>query len=128
MEAQKTFNKNSFLVGKIVAGLTPAFLQTEGKFMLNEALRLIRVFHDMKSIELAKCLNISSSYLSEIEKGKKQPPFDLIKKYGTIFNIKPSAILSFSEKIEEHNLKNKVKKSLRFKMLSFLQAIENAST
>jgi len=98
VEAQKTFNKNSFLVGKIVAGLTPAFLQTKGKFMLNEALRLIRVFHDMKSVELAKKLNISNSYLSEIEKGKKQPPFDLINKYGAIFNIKPSAILSFYER------------------------------
>ena len=95
--------------------------------MLHEALRLIRVFHDMKSGELAKELNISASYLSEIERGKKQPSVELIHKYSNIFHIKPSAILFFSEKIEEDSLKNKVKKTIRSKMLSFLQAIENAS-
>lgn len=95
--------------------------------MLHEALRLIRVFHDMKSSELAKELNISPSYLSEIEKGKKQPSVELIRKYSNIFHIKPSAILFFSEEIEADSLKNKVKKTVRSKMLSFLQAIENAS-
>lgn len=95
--------------------------------MLNEALRLIRVFHDMKSVELAKKLNISNSYLSEIEKGKKQPPFDLINKYSALFEINASAILLFSERIEDKNLKNKLANSVRYKMQSFLQAIENAS-
>lgn len=97
--------------------------------MLNEALRLIRVFHDMKSVELAKELNISVSYLSEIETGKKKPSIELITKYSSIFHIKPSAILFFSEEIEKDGdgLRSKIKQSIRFKMLSFLKAIENAA-
>jgi transcriptional regulator with XRE-family HTH domain len=95
--------------------------------MLNEALRLIRIFHDMKSADLASELGISKSYLSEIERGKKQPSVKLINKYSEVFEVKPSAIMFFSEEIENNSLKNKVKNKLRFKMLSFLQAVENAS-
>ncbi|NRX73843.1 transcriptional regulator with XRE-family HTH domain [Clostridium beijerinckii] len=40
--------------------------------MINESLRLLRVFHDLKAIDLAKKLSISQSYLSEIENGKKK--------------------------------------------------------
>ena len=40
--------------------------------MLNECLRLFRVFHDKKSKDLAKELRIPPSHLSEIELGKKK--------------------------------------------------------
>ena len=53
--------------------------------MLSEALRLIRVFHDMKQTELADRLSISNSYLSEIEGGKKQPKIELIQRYSSEF-------------------------------------------
>ena len=39
--------------------------------MLSEALRLIRVFHDLKQTELADRLGVSKSYLSEIESGEE---------------------------------------------------------
>lgn len=94
--------------------------------MLNEALRLLRVFHDMKSIELAKELEISNSYLSEIEKGKKTPSVDIINKYSRIFSIKSSSILFFSEKMESDSFKSKAKNAIRNKMIFFLQCIENA--
>ena len=40
--------------------------------MLSDALRLIRVFHDLKQQDLADRLEISKSYLSEIENGQKK--------------------------------------------------------
>ena len=46
--------------------------------MLSEALRLIRVFHDVKQNELAERFGVSKSYLSEIESGKKLPSIDFI--------------------------------------------------
>lgn len=105
--------------------------------MIGEALRLMRVYHDMKAVELAQQLNISSSYLSEIEHQKKQPTIDLIKKYAVIFNIKPSAILFFSEEVEgfvdqqassdKNTLKSRIKIALRPKILKLLSDIENAS-
>jgi len=42
--------------------------------MLHRALRLLRTYHQMSQIELAKRLGISNSYLSELEKeGPKNP-------------------------------------------------------
>ena len=91
--------------------------------MLAEALRLIRVFHDMKSSELAKELGISTSYLSEIEAGKKDPSVDLINRYAEFFNINSSSILFFSEELDSCKNKNLLK-SIRQKLLKFLQIVE----
>ncbi|MFC1754422.1 helix-turn-helix transcriptional regulator [Thermoproteota archaeon] len=61
--------------------------------MINESLRLIRVFHDLRTTELAKKLDISPSYLSEIENGKKSPSMELLKKYSVVFKVSASSIL-----------------------------------
>ena len=82
----------------------------------------------MKSGDLAKELEISSSYLSEIEKGKKTPSVDIINKYSKIFKVKPSSIMFFSEKIESDSLKSRAKNTIRNKMISFLNCVENANT
>ena len=95
--------------------------------MLNEALRLIRVFHDKKSNELAKELNISAAYLSEIENGKKQPSFDLINKYAEVFHTKSSVILFFSEDLERDNANGLSKDSIRKNLLKFMKALERCS-
>ncbi len=92
--------------------------------MLNEALRLLRVYNDLKSYELADKLGISNSYLSEIEKGKKEPSIDLINKYAEIFGTEPSTILFFSESLNKN--KSKFKKIIGKKIIQFLQNIENA--
>jgi len=95
--------------------------------MLNEALRLLRVFHDLNLSELSEKLNISASYLSEIENGKKQPTLDLISKYAELFNTTPSSILFFSEDINKDKRKTNFKDILRKKTIRFLQSIEDAA-
>lgn len=71
--------------------------------MLNNALRLIRVFHDLKQNEAADRLSISKSYLSELEKGSKEPSLEILRRYEKVFDIPVSSILFFSEKIDERN-------------------------
>jgi transcriptional regulator with XRE-family HTH domain len=39
--------------------------------------------------------------LSEIEKNKKQPSLDILRKYSEIYGIKLSSLILLSEKIEE---------------------------
>ncbi len=68
--------------------------------MLNEALRLIRVYHDLRQVDVAEQLGISKSYLSEIEKGSKKPTLDLMEKYSKNFQIPVSSIMFFSENID----------------------------
>ncbi len=94
--------------------------------MLNEFLRLLRVFHDLKSSELAEKLEISPSYLSEIESGKKEPTLALLRKYARVFNTSTSSLLFFSEDVEKHAKGRNFESILRKKTLKFLQSLENA--
>jgi transcriptional regulator with XRE-family HTH domain len=68
--------------------------------MLGEALRLIRVYHDLKQKQVADRLDISTSYLSEIENGRKAPTLDIIQRYSDTFNIPVSSIMFFAESVE----------------------------
>ena len=69
--------------------------------MLHRALRLLRTYHQLTQIELAKRLGISNSYLSEIEGGDKSPGMELLEKYAGVFKMPASSILLFSETMEE---------------------------
>ena len=90
--------------------------------MIGEALRLIRVFHDRKSKDLALELGISPSYLSEIENNRKRPSIDLIAEYARVFRIKPSVILYFAEEMGEGRSDSHV--ATRKKLMLFLRAVE----
>ena len=69
--------------------------------MLRRALRLLRTYHQISQIDLAKRLGISNSYLSELEKGNgKEPSLDLLSKYAEIFKMPVASILLFSEQID----------------------------
>lgn len=94
--------------------------------MLGEALRLIRVFHDCKTRELATALGLSASYISEIENGKKNPSIDTLKKYADFFDTTVSAIMFFSEEIERDK-ELKVRAATRKRLIRFLQIIEDAT-
>jgi transcriptional regulator with XRE-family HTH domain len=67
--------------------------------MINKALKLIRQFHDLKQVELASKLEISKSYLSEIESGKKPVSFEMLEKYSKEFDIPTSSLVFFSESL-----------------------------
>lgn len=71
--------------------------------MLNRALKLLRTYHQYSQIDLARRLDISNSYLCEIEKGVKSPAIDLLDKYSELFKMPVSTILLFSEKISSPN-------------------------
>ncbi|WP_350334408.1 helix-turn-helix transcriptional regulator [Coralliovum pocilloporae] len=92
--------------------------------MLSEALRLIRVFHDMKQQEVADKLGLSKSYVSELENGKKAPSVEVIQKYSEAFGIPASSILFFSENLGNPSKAKKAKSAIAGKVLQFLNLIE----
>lgn len=95
--------------------------------MLNEALRLVRAFHDLSQTEMCKLLGISNSYLSEIESGKKQPKIELLSSYSEIFNIPVSSLLLFSENLEKKEPTDKLRLGAASKILTMLNWVADKS-
>jgi len=92
---------------------------------LGEALRLVRVFHDKNQTDVAAELDISRSYLSEIESGKKTPSFELLQRYATSFKLPLSSLLLFTENAGESPRDLSVKSMLGSKAISILKWIED---
>ena len=68
---------------------------------MGEALRLLRIFNGYKSAELAKKLELSQSYVSELENGKKQPTMEVLDKYAKVFEMKKSTLMLFAESLDD---------------------------
>lgn len=99
--------------------------------MLSDALRLIRVFHDLKQQDLADRLEISKSYLSEIENGRKTPSVEVIEKYAEVFDIPPSSIMFFAESVQGGKVVNadeKVRSAIADKVVQFLKFVESKTS
>lgn len=97
--------------------------------MIERALRLTREFHRMKQGELAKKLNISTSYLSEIESGKKAPSLSLLDEYAKIFKVPASTFLLFKERSEadaDQKSQEHAKRLLKF--FEWVTSDENSSS
>lgn len=96
--------------------------------MLHRALKLLRTFHQLSQVELAKRLGISNSYLSEIESGNKSPSVDLLDQYAVIFKLPLSSIMLFSEQLEEATPGNKLRVKAADKVLRLLEWVAEKET
>ena len=95
--------------------------------MIHEALRLIRVFHDLKQVELAERLGVSKSHISEIESGNKTPSLDLIQRYATEFKLPASSIMFFAEELPHAKSGDKVRSKIAGKVIDILRFVERKS-
>lgn len=68
--------------------------------MLGETLKILRIFYGYKSVEMASKLEISQSFLSEVENNKKNPTMELLNKYSEALKIKVSTIILLSESMQ----------------------------
>ena len=92
--------------------------------MLNEALRLIRAYHDISQTQLCSELGVSNSYLSEIESGKKSPSLELLKKYSERFDVPVSSLLFFSENLDNKTITDTLRVGAARKVVSILHWAE----
>ena len=95
--------------------------------MISEALRLIRVYHDLSQSELARRLRVSKSYLSEIESGTKIPTLALVGSYAREFSMPTSAILFFAENLGEPSTATEARQFVSKKILTLLRFLEQRS-
>ena len=96
--------------------------------MIGEALKMFRTIHGYKAKELAKLLEISPSYLSEIENGKKTPSYDLLEKYSDVFDVKLSTLIMFSEDFKENKFADKAQNGVRKMLFNFMKHLDEENT
>ena len=91
--------------------------------LLNRALKQIRLFHQIKQVELARKLDISRSYLSEIESenSDKSISMDLLQKYAEVFSIPASSLLMFSENIDSVNPSDRLRLTCADKVVKVME-------
>jgi transcriptional regulator with XRE-family HTH domain len=95
--------------------------------MLDSALKMIRIFHDISQKDLADRLGMAPSFLSEIETGKKQPTLALLEKYSEEFKIPVSSIMYFSESLRDGSIGERTRVSVSRKVLALLNFIAERS-
>jgi transcriptional regulator with XRE-family HTH domain len=95
--------------------------------MLGEALRLIRVYHDLRQNQVAERLNISKSYLSEIENGHKSPTLELVQRYSEEFDLPVSSIMFFAESVGDGSAYDRARTFVAGKMVGLMKFLEARS-
>ena len=91
---------------------------------MGEALRLLRIFNGYKSAELADMLEISQSYVSELENNKKQPTIEILDKYAKVFGMKKSTLFLFAESLEIEKEKQDQKQRMAYAGMKLLKILE----
>lgn len=68
--------------------------------MINDALRLLRLYCGFSQTEMARRLLITQSLISDVEGGRKNVTMDLLEAYSKATGLRMSDLLFFAEEIE----------------------------
>ena len=81
-------------------------LNNKNKIGLGNVLRLLRIARDMQTKELAARMNVSSTYISEVESNNKKPSLNTLSKYSEALDVSKSTILYFEEESKKKGYNN----------------------
>lgn len=90
--------------------------------MVNEALRLVRLYWGYSQTDLAAELGISQSLISEVERGSKSVSLELLEKYSAKLEIRMSQLLFFAEELKAEPVKKRGSLLIAGKVLNLLEA------
>ena len=65
--------------------------------MLNKAIKVLRVYHSFSQQDVANGLGLSTAGYNAIEMGKVDVNFARIKNLASIYDMRPSKFIEFSE-------------------------------
>lgn len=111
-------------LGRVVNG-APDLRFFKGFLIMNigRAIRLCRIQKGISQSELAERANISVSYLSLLERGKRDPNFSTVESISSALNI-PLSILVFlsSDEDELTGLTSELKQKLSYTALRLIES------
>jgi len=91
---------------------------------MNNALRLIRVYHDMNQNDAAERVGLSKSYVSELEKGHKKVTLEVLEKYAKGFNLPVSSLMLFAERSDDSKFVDRTRSFVADKVAKMLDWID----
>ena len=68
--------------------------------IINDALRLLRLYCGFSQSALASKLDVAQSLVSDVENGRKNVTMDLLEAYSNATGVRMSQLLFFAEEIE----------------------------
>jgi transcriptional regulator with XRE-family HTH domain len=93
------------------------------KPLLNRALKLVRVYHNLTQSEVARRTGLSKSYVSEIESARKKVSIEILNKYSEAFEIPTSSLMLFAEHSKDKRFSEDVRVYIAAKALKMLDWI-----
>lgn len=89
--------------------------------MINDALRLLRLYIGLSQKQIASELDVSQSFISEMESGEKSVTIDILKKYSDRFDVRMSQLLFFAEELDGVPVRQKGKLIIASGVLKLLE-------
>jgi transcriptional regulator with XRE-family HTH domain len=96
------------------------------RVMINEALRLLRLYCGLSQADMAKKLSITQSMVSDIEGGRKSVSMDLLEAYSDAVGVRMSQLLFFAEEIEGQPIARRGQLIVADKVLKLLEKLKPA--
>jgi len=91
----------------------------------NKALKAFRVFNRMTQQELAEKLDLSKSFISEMESGKKPATAQIIDRYSELFGVPSWEILYLGSAYDNKKFENKLTSKL-LSLIDWIMSDESA--
>lgn len=96
--------------------------------MYHRALKLLRLYHRMSQVQLAKEIGLSRSFVSELESDSgKKPSIDVLERYAAFFNIPVSSLLLFAERSTSPDVTDKTRVYAADKVLKMLEWLDETT-
>ena len=92
--------------------------------MINDALRLLRLYCGLSQTQLAAELGVSQSMMSYVEASRKRVSMDLLEKYSDSLDVRMSQLLFFAEEIEDQDIKSRGRLIIADKVLKLLEKLK----
>lgn len=96
--------------------------------MINDALRLLRLYHGYSQAELAEELGLSQSMISEIERGAKSVSIDMLERYSEGLGVRMSQLMFFAEELEGEPVQKRGKLIIANRVLKLLESFSPRET
>ncbi|KQM53765.1 transcriptional regulator [Sphingomonas sp. Leaf208] len=91
--------------------------------VINEALRLLRLYCRYSQTEMAERVGVTQSLISDVEGARKAVSMDLLEAYSAAVNVKMSQLLFFAEEIEGQPIARRGQLIVAEKVLQILEKL-----